>query len=334
MVAILKPMRCILVGNFGVGNLGDEAICDAIVAAHPHVSWTVLSASPGDGRLPRLPCGVRSLFAWWPTTVRAYMRSDAVVFGGGTLFTDTESLYACILWWWHAWVAWLLRKPVLLSFQGIGPWRTKMGRALSAWVLKRAAFISVRDPLSARRLTELSINNFVQTFDPVFPLIKEQNKTNGVQKVLILIPRPQSGPEFLSAVLKVMQQDTYHTVRILSMQPSDKGEEAAITSLFDCLARRGIGAEIMPVYSLRVLAQRLDEADMVVTHRFHGAVTAHALSVPFVAVTQAQDDKHATLSVLPAREELLRLVEAGHASLRDALDAVLSVRNKGKSSVS
>ena len=83
----------LLVGNFGVGNVGDEAIRTYILQAFPEVHWTVLSGDRmQSGDVPRLPYGIRSFLstAWWKT-LRAYRSSDGIVFGGGSLFTDVES---------------------------------------------------------------------------------------------------------------------------------------------------------------------------------------------------------------------------------------------------
>ena len=83
-------MKCLLVGNFGVGNLGDEALKDYFLQEFSTVDWTVVSADPqGEKEVARLPGGVRSLLKLqWFKTLFAYRSCDAIVFGGGSLFTD------------------------------------------------------------------------------------------------------------------------------------------------------------------------------------------------------------------------------------------------------
>jgi len=113
-------VHCLLIGNYGAGNLGDELLREAHLRNETNVQWTVCSASPKDGQLPRLPLGVRSFLTtpWW-RTFTALRNVDAVVFGGGTLFTDGESIRACMLWWWHAFIAHVFGQPILLADQGI-----------------------------------------------------------------------------------------------------------------------------------------------------------------------------------------------------------------------
>ena len=109
-------MRCLLISNYGTGNHGDVALKEYFLTRFPEVEWIVLSANAQSPRdVPRLPFGLRSLFTtpWW-RTLAALRSSDAVIFGGGSLFTDVESVRACLLWWWHACVARMLdRKSVV-----------------------------------------------------------------------------------------------------------------------------------------------------------------------------------------------------------------------------
>ncbi|MBI5155969.1 hypothetical protein HZA45_01700, partial [Candidatus Peregrinibacteria bacterium] len=95
-------MRCVLIGNYGTGNFGDEALRSYFLKSFPEIEWQVVSARPTADELPRLPAGPRSLFTTkWFRTIKALRHCDAVVFGGGTLFTDSESVFACFLWWLH-----------------------------------------------------------------------------------------------------------------------------------------------------------------------------------------------------------------------------------------
>jgi len=74
-------MRLLLVGNYGVGNLGDEALKEYFLTRFPEIDWIVVSANPRTGEVARLPMGIRSFF-WlrWMATLRAYREADGVVF--------------------------------------------------------------------------------------------------------------------------------------------------------------------------------------------------------------------------------------------------------------
>ena len=114
-------MRLLMVGNYGDGNVGDEALREYFLRRYTSHRWTVLSAHPSTPQeLPRLPSGIRSFLSFkWLRTLNQLPDFDAVVFGGGSLFTDIESPLACILWWLHVRAARFFGKPVLLAFQGV-----------------------------------------------------------------------------------------------------------------------------------------------------------------------------------------------------------------------
>ena len=169
-------MKCVLIGNFGVGNLGDEALKEYFLQEFS-IDWTIVSAHPrASNEVARLPGGLRSFLGFkWVKTIAAYRQCGAVVFGGGSLFTDAESVFAVALWWLHAQCAFFFRKPVHLAFQGIGPFRTRLGERLSRSVCRKSATISVRDLQSYNRVGEWGLSRkCIQSFDPVISLIESQ----------------------------------------------------------------------------------------------------------------------------------------------------------------
>ena len=313
-------MRCLLIGNYGTGNLGDEALKEYFLTRFPTVEWTVLSASPqGHGDVPRLPFGIRSLLTtpWW-RSLGALRRCDAVVFGGGSLFTDIESGTACLLWWWHAFVARIYGKPVLLAFQGIGPFRTAVGEWCAGDVLKRAVFVSVRDEESGRRARGRARARIIVSFDPVLvQLTAERVQSSG--SILGVIPRQNSGEEFRRLVMASVARDSPQSVRILSMQPESSSER----EFCDSLARDvGNKATIVAVRSLSELSRELAQCSCVITARYHGALAALALGLPMEIVPQREGDKlDALRSVSRADVERLRtLVVEGEQELLKSLN--------------
>lgn len=316
-------MRLVLVGNYGVGNMGDEALRSYFIASFPEVQWSVLSACPLPGELPRLPFGIRSLLRtpWW-RTIRAIRASEGVVFGGGTLFTDVESVRACWLWWWHVLIAALCGRPVFFAFQGVGPWTTRVGEWLTRWSFTRAAFISVRDDGSFRRLSSLLKNTIiVQTFDPAITQIEE--KKDGVRtNSLFVIPRANSGSDLLDAFAKLYASRTWETVTIVHLQPQDAGERSVAQSLRGLL-REGQECTVRSCTTMRELGDMLRNAGHVLTHRFHGGLAALMVGASFTAVHQDAGDKLAQLAGWQQEGSgaLRARVAAGEIALRQALAA-------------
>lgn len=320
-------MKAVLIGNYGVANLGDEALRDYFLKSFPEVQWTVLSAHPRGGELPRLPAGFRSFLKLnWFGTLKAMKKSDAVVFGGGSLFTDVESSLACFLWFVHAFTAWIFRVPYFLAFQGVGPFKTFWGRGLSRWVFRHAEFVSVRDHFSYGQTQEFHMHTkVIQTFDPVI-LAVQNSKSQRVQKEIVLIPRHNTGIAFFEAIQSALRQFPSHPVKIVSMQPDDVEEKKVCAQIHDAVPGLvGLAA----VRTLDELSSALEGAAVVVSGRYHGALAALALHLPLIIIPQASGDKLSSL--LPyaeGRESIGQAMESTERGQEELRTALLSVTQK------
>lgn len=308
----------VLVGNYGVGNFGDEALKQYFLDEYDECKWSVLSAQPSKREFSRLPSGIRSFLSFqWMRTLREIKKSEGMVFGGGTLFTDIESVLACFLWWIHARTAQLFGKKTYFAFQGFGPFKSRLGQWFAASALKRAEYISLRDSLSAKRYMDTKVNkNYVQTFDPIFSLIQNEKHDDSTKKVLILIPRNNSGATFQLAMQNALRSQHYDEVRVLSMKPDDAQEREFIEKLkSSCTARVSVHA----TNTLSDIIDGLSDADSVISERYHGAIAAIALGKALSIVSQGNGDKLSALREADPPEELLRLVLLGENTLKDAL---------------
>lgn len=308
-------VRYLLVGNYGAGNAGDEALREYFVRKFPDVHWQVVSAQPKQSELPRFPGGLRSLLTCeWICTLRALRGADGLVFGGGSLFTDSESLRACFIWFLPAFLAHIFRKPFFLAFQGIGPFRTKLGEWLARWVVAHASFISVRDEASYERLVrglaqlqfsrpwkapstqkaEFSTpmqtgagwkkyTEVVQSFDPAIALLESKKEPIRTKNLFIFIPR-FSTPRLLPILRK--WQEERGPVRIISLHSGNLREHALYESLASSLS-----ISLTCVSSLSALPSLLTGASCVLTERYHGALAALACGIPFLALRMSEGDK-------------------------------------------
>ena len=315
-------MSYVLVGNYGVGNLGDEALRISLEHLVPEAHFRVISANPGPDELPRLPCGIRSflLTPWWKT-VGALVRSDGLVFGGGALFTDVESSRACILLAIHAFIALLLRRPIFLAFQGIGPFRRRWTEAIVRSVVRWARFVSVRDAASRARVESWGLSkNVVQTFDPVFSLFTEHNADVRTQNVIVIIPRHNSPLPFFGWVAEHLGSDA-RGVRVLLLEPDHPGEQAIALSLPTLLPCR---TTVIPIRTVDDLIRWTAGVRLVLTQRYHGALAGLAAAQETKVFPQLDDDKLAALGgfledSLASRRIIQDLLLRGTQELRTAM---------------
>lgn len=324
-------MAYLLVGNYGSGNMGDEELAQYFSRTFPEVAWKVISARPEGSELPRLPCGIRSLLVtpWWKT-VRELRRSDGLVFGGGSLFIDSESLRACILWFLHAATALLLRKPVILAFQGIGPFRTNLGRSLSAFVVRRAAFLSVRDASSLMEAEAMLSSHGLSTevihsFDPLFSLLSKEGEpavaplSGAEEGCLTLIPRQNSGEEFLRLALALFARGNFTRATILSLQPRSSLEKCFCRKLTEVLPKGKV--PIIPITSLQELIREVQNCSHVLSERYHGALAALMLRKELTISPRIKGDKLSSLEREAPASLLLERVRRGEDALREFLSS-------------
>lgn len=327
-------MRCLLIGNYGTGNFGDEALRSYFLKHFPEIEWKVVSAAPKGTELPRLPAGIRSLFTTnWLHTLRTLRNCDAVVFGGGTLFTDSESVFACFLWWIHVRAAGMFRKPVLFAFQGVGPFRTFIAEWFARDALRRGSFLSVRDAASEARVEAWNLNTkFVQSFDPIYKEMINQigdssqnvfDEKNAAEMVLVVIPRANPTPDFYTKYRTLCSSGSFDRVRIISLQSEDSVEDAVCNKLeldspYPC--------QRLAAATVHELLRSLAPADAVLSQRYHGSLAAIAFGKKLILVQQAEGDKHAELEKYvhdtTAREHLPELIRSGEIALTEALNAV------------
>lgn len=314
-------MKAVLIGNYGVGNFGDEALREYFVHTFTEVEWTVIAQRHGPSAIVRLPFGLRSLFLtpWWKT-VRAIRAADVVVFGGGTLFADGESIRACLIWGFHVLVIRVLGTPYFLSFQGVGPFHGRFAAWLSRWAFRGASFVSIRDAASFERIRTWNLPCApVETCDPVFLGFSRSARPRHPKGTVVLIPRDNSGQPFRDAARALLDgMASVGRIDIASFKPNDPRERAVL----DALVEDHPAARVHEIRDTRDLMEMLSTAEHCVTERFHGALAAAAAGIPTTVVSRDAGDKldeSRRLFDTAVAEEAKRLVLVGEAALRTAL---------------
>ncbi|HEY3411420.1 MAG TPA: polysaccharide pyruvyl transferase CsaB [Armatimonadota bacterium] len=163
--------RILLSGYYGFANAGDEAVCAAVLQVlHTHggdPEVTVLSQNPSEtSRIHKVAAVQRNKI------LDVLPNVDALIQGGGSLLQDATSASSVFYYLWVIVAARIIRRPVFLYAQGIGPLRRPAVRAAVRTVLNRTQGISVRDRGSKALLAEIGVNrpSIYLTADPVWAL--------------------------------------------------------------------------------------------------------------------------------------------------------------------
>jgi polysaccharide pyruvyl transferase CsaB len=155
-----RRYRVALAGYYGFGNLGDELLLEAAIAALSRCGVTrermiVLSNDPDDSRRK---FGVDAVDRWKIGQIyRALKQSETLLLGGGGLFQDATSLRSCFYYWGLVREAAFLGAVPWALGQSLGPLDTPLARWLARDALKRCRLVQVRDRMALSLCETLGI---------------------------------------------------------------------------------------------------------------------------------------------------------------------------------
>ncbi len=269
-------MRAVLCGYYGMGNGGDEALLATLLQLLPQsVTPIVLSGSPQETAqrydveaVPR-----KSL----PAVLSALRRSQAFIWGGGSLMQDATSVINPLYYGGLMKLAQWMGLHTIAWGQGIGPLRRRSSQWITRWALKDCDAISVRDGASAQLLADWRINCKLAP-DPVWAL--KSAHLPGFADLpaprVAVVLREHAGltPERLANLTKAIadfQTATQTCVVLLPFQPAKDG--AIATHIAQHLKGPHKIIQVANPVQLKGVFRGIE---MAIAMRFHGVVMAVA----------------------------------------------------------
>ncbi len=154
-----------LLGYYGAQNLGDElllkALCDELLQ-NENAEVTILTSDSAvtKANLKGLSIGTVSKFNLWQILTNL-LKTDALIFGGGSIFQDASSFKSLIYYSSVALMAKLFGKKLVLLAQGIGPFENRFSESVCKLIYKVADFVSVRDKASFQLCNSWNVKAFL-----------------------------------------------------------------------------------------------------------------------------------------------------------------------------
>jgi polysaccharide pyruvyl transferase CsaB len=284
--------RFLISGYYGFGNLGDEALLEAMVARlrarYPGCAIDVLSHDPAAtsahldvDATPRADA----------RAVRAAIgRADVVLSGGGGLMQNVTSLRSLLYYAGIVRAATRAKKQTMIFAQSIGP-LDRWGRLVVRACCSGVAAATVRDERSRRLLTSIVPKVRVErTADPVFllqpgsaPLDLRAEGLDGPGPLVVVSVRRWQGHDATVALLAaaVDRLAEVHGAQVAFLPLGGAPDADAATSVI----RRARSAPVLlPDYPLHQAAQVLGRATLVIGMRLHALILAARAGVPFTAL--------------------------------------------------
>lgn len=171
--------KIMISGYYGFNNTGDEAILKSMVRAFkekiPQVKITVLSHNPLQTSQTYKVRAISRLHLI--KIIRCLRNVNLFISGGGGLLQDSTGKGWSILYYLGLiMIAKIVKVPVMIYAQGIGPINKKINKLLIKWILNKVNLITVRDTHSKKILNNLGVSgpSIYVNSDPVF-LLKRKN---------------------------------------------------------------------------------------------------------------------------------------------------------------
>lgn len=271
--------RLLLVGYFGFDNLGDElllvSLLDYLRKNLPDIKPIVLYGKSlpevyGAEVIPR-----RSL-------INGIRLADGICFAGGSILQDVTSIRSLLYYIGIILLSYIMKKPVFLLSQGIGPIRTILGKNLLK-VLNLTHSISVRDEESLKALEIFGVckPRCYLGNDLVLYLDLEEFKKPLVEKERDILISVREFPnfkeeDFLEAIARFKGRYNLD----VSILVTHKLEDRDISERF---ARR-LNCDLIFWESPSSVISIMSSFKFVIAMRLHPLILSALLDIPFLGI--------------------------------------------------
>ncbi len=206
-------MRVVCCGYYGKGNAGDEALMASLLQMLPsECTPCVLSGNPQQTRDRYQVAAYNRMSAF--DVFQLLRKSDAFIWGGGSLIQDATSALSPIYYIGLMGLAQQMGLKTIAWAQGVGPLNRPAIRNLARQAFAGCDAVTVRDMGSAQLLSEWEIPPQVIAPDPVWALaakplpqeaIAQRQKLNPAPLVAVnLRSHPQLTPARLATLTRAL----------------------------------------------------------------------------------------------------------------------------------
>ena len=150
LLPVVRPAAPVLLlcGYYGEHNLGDDALLQVLVSSLPKTKQLLITACDPAPVLALVPSALTVHRRSLPRCIRAALRADVLVLGGGSLLQDSTSFSSLVYYLVLMAVARIGGAEVVLWGQGLGPLQRRISRVLVRTVLPFCKAASWRDERS------------------------------------------------------------------------------------------------------------------------------------------------------------------------------------------
>ncbi len=293
--------KILLAGYYGFGNLGDEAILEMAIKQILEITdkknITVLS---GNKEVTSRKYNVNTIDRYNVFSIaNKLMKSDALVFGGGSLLQDITSKRSIYYYLFLIKLAKIMNNKVIMLSQGIGPIVNENSKKAVQSTLNYIDYITVRDKHSKEFLENLGMdkNKIFLSTDPVINLRAGENytaKNSGRKKVCFSLRNWKNAD--VSKKISVLTEKLIESNIECYFIPFYYNEDLELIDEVE----KNIGDKAVYYKEKLTTGDAFDiikGMDVLVGVRLHSLIFAAAANVPFAAVSYDHKVDHFANSV-------------------------------------
>lgn len=248
-------------------------------------------------------------------TLKWYLKADVVIDLGGDTLTDSTILMTL----WNLYpilLALVLKKPVMIYAQTIGPFRSPLTRIATAFILNRVNLTTVRERITLSYLKELGVEDsrFRLTADAAFlldPCSSDRIDEIFQREQVVLNSRPLIGvsvsrlvsryafPDvdsveekhvnFVETVAKVLDYLIDRLEAVVLFVPHVVGDGMVAEEVIDSMSHRDNARNLCTEeYSADELKGVIGRCDVFTGARMHSTIASTSMAVPTVALAYSE----------------------------------------------
>ena len=320
---VYRRGEAVVSGYYGFGNAGDDALLEVIadglrargIRRVSALSRTKRPPAPGVKGVPRF-----RFFA----VAREIRRAKLLVSGGGSLLQDATSTKSLMYYAGVIRLAHFFRVPTAILANGIGPLTKRANRRRAVKAALCADSISVRDPASAKELTEMGVpaERIRVTADPVLGAPAPEAVPAEKPYLAVSVRETADGRSSAAAEAVLAEALTAfarsEARRIVLMPMQEEYDTAVCRRTAERLRSAGADAVLCEDNSAENLRRVIAGAECVVSMRLHGLIFAFSAGTPSLALSY--DPKiDALMDYFGEADRVLPAFETDAAALTAAL---------------
>jgi polysaccharide pyruvyl transferase CsaB len=283
------PVGACICGYYGYGNTGDDTLLErAVLRIKKSCKGYGICVLTHSAKRSRYRFGVVCYNRYnFFSVIRAVYRSRVLVFGGGTLFQDRTSLRSMLYYSGVACLGLLFRKRVELWGNGLSEPKYPLSRLLLCLILKRSAYVGVRDKPSFLISKRYGAQNVDLEGDLALTIKKDKcHSSPNTYEIIKGISR------YAVFSLSARTNDTqYNRFKKRAREAMDKGISVVTVAMYPKQDRKiskrfskEVGGRYAEGLSASELVFILRNAEFCLSARLHLLIFARVAEIPFEAV--------------------------------------------------